>query len=114
MLKRRIYNYIAVVCIGLTFTGCKLPGVVQREENTNVPAAFSSTTTTQDTINSATVKWKEYFKDPNLVALIDTALANNQELNITLQEIEISRAEVRARKGEYLPFLGLRGGAGVD
>nr|WP_207382712.1 efflux transporter outer membrane subunit [Flavobacterium subsaxonicum] len=114
MLKRSVYNYIAVACIGLTFTGCKLPGVVQREENTNVPAAFSSTTTTQDTINSATVKWKEYFKDPNLVALIDTALANNQELNITLQEIEIARAEVRARKGEYLPFLGLRGGAGVD
>jgi NodT family efflux transporter outer membrane factor (OMF) lipoprotein len=31
-----------------------------------------------------------------------------------MQEIEISRNEVRARKGEYLPFVGIKGGAGVD
>ena len=43
-----------------------------------------------------------------------TALQNNQELNITLQEIEIARNEVRARKGEYLPFIGLGASAGVD
>jgi multidrug efflux system outer membrane protein len=46
---------------------------------------------------------------PYLVALIDTALKNNQELNITLQEIEIARNEIRARKGEYLPFVGVKG-----
>ncbi|MGN6476010.1 MAG: TolC family protein, partial [Flavipsychrobacter sp.] len=39
---------------------------------------------------------------------------NNQELNITLQEIQITRNEIRARKGEYLPFLGIRAGGGVD
>ncbi len=46
--------------------------------------------------------------------MIDTALSRNQELNITLQEIEISKNEIRARKGEYLPFVGLRAGAGVE
>jgi NodT family efflux transporter outer membrane factor (OMF) lipoprotein len=60
------------------------------------------------------VRWKDFFTDPYLNALIDTALRNNQELNITLQEIQIVRNEVRARKGEYLPFVGIRGGAGVD
>jgi len=49
-----------------------------------------------------------------LSALIDTALHNNQELNITLQEIEISQNEISARKGEYLPFVNLGGGAGVE
>ena len=96
----------------LAFTGCKLPSVAQRAENRNVPAAYANTT--EDTVNSAKVKWKNYFTDPNLKQLIDEALTNNQELNITLQEIEISRYEVRARKGEYLPSVGVRAGAGVD
>ena len=60
------------------------------------------------------LQWKNYFTDQNLQALIDTALVNNQELNITLQEIEISKNEIRARKGEYLPFIGLKGGAGFE
>jgi len=103
--------FAAVACLTLTFTGCKTPSLVQKTENKNVPASYS---TSQDTINSATIKWKQYFTDKYLTALIDTALVNNQELNITLQEIEIARSEVRARKGEYLPSIGLRAGAGVD
>lgn len=112
MLNKRVYKYTAIACIALSFTACKLPNVVQKTENNAVPAAYSSTAAAQDTLNnSAKVKWKQYFTDPDLAALIDTALVNNQELNITMQEIAISQNEIRARKGEYLPFLGLRGGA---
>lgn len=86
---------------------------MKKTEDNSVPSAYNDTTS-QDSTNTATVKWKEYFTDPYLVALIDTALKNNQELNITLQEILISRNEVKARKGEYLPFVGIKAGAGVD
>ena len=107
--------YAGLACVLLTFTGCKLPAdAIQRTENTSVPGAYTANGTAQDTINSGRVKWKKYFTDPNLIALIDTALVNNQELNITLQEIQISQNEIRARKGEYLPFLGLKGSAGLD
>ena len=68
----------------------------------------------RDSANSVKVKWKDYFIDPNLNALIDTALKNNQELNITLQEIEIARSEIRARQGELLPYVTLNAGAGLD
>src|SRR5690606_37250060 len=68
----------------------------------------------QDTLNTGKIKWKEYFKDKYITALIDTALVNNQELNITMQEIEIRRNEIRARKGEYLPFVRVKAGAGFD
>ncbi|MBY8961495.1 efflux transporter outer membrane subunit [Flavobacterium sp. D11R37] len=112
ILNSRKLIIAITACTVITFTGCKLPSVAQRAENKEVPAAYAGTTA--DTLNSAKLKWKEYFTDPNLVALIEEALKNNQELNITLQEIEISRNEVRARKGEYLPFAGIRAGAGVD
>ncbi len=113
MLKKIVYITAISGFFAVSFTGCKLPDVVKREENKNVPAAYANATT-QDTTNTASMKWKQYFTDPQLVTLIDSALAHNQELNITLQEIAISKNEIRARKGEYLPFVGLRGGAGFD
>lgn len=108
------FKKIVAICIVIAFAGCKTPSVIQRTENKEVPTSFGSNGAVQDTINSGKIKWKDYFKDPKLVALIEMALANNQELNITMQEIEISRNEIRARKGEYLPFVGLKGSAGVD
>lgn len=90
---------------------CKTPQLVTKQENKSVPASYHNS---QDTANSATMKWREYFTDPHLIALIDTALQNNQELNITLREIEMSKNEIMARKGEYLPFVNFNAGAAVD
>lgn len=113
MLRRIIYITSVAAVTALSVTGCKLPDVVKREENKNVPAAYANAAAA-DTTNTASLKWRQYFNDPHLVTLIDSALANNQELNITLQEIAVSKSEIQARKGEYLPFVGLRGGAGLD
>ncbi len=55
-----------------------------------------------------------YFTDPNLLGLIDTALHSNQELNINVQEIQLAGNEVLARKGAYLPFVTLGGGTSVE
>src|SRR6185369_13232986 len=89
------------------------PSIVEKTANKTVPANYNNSSS-QDTINTAKLNWKGYFTDPYLATLIDTALKNNQELNIILQEIEIARNEVRARKGEYLPFVGLQGAAGAE
>lgn len=112
MDKKIVYAGCVAALAAISFTACKIPSDIKaRPENREVPASYNNT---MDSANVATMKWKEYFTDPYLVALIDTALSNNQELNITLQEIQVARNEVRARKGEYLPFVGARGSAGVD
>jgi len=111
MFRNHLYKCIGIGCIALGFTACSLPVLTTKTENKAVPAAFNNG---QDSTNTATVKWKDYFTDPYLAALIDTALKNNQELNITLQEIDIARNEIRARKGEYLPFVGVKGAIGVE
>jgi multidrug efflux system outer membrane protein len=112
VLNNRANKYIAAACVVLAFTACKLPAVVQNNSKQNIPGLYAGTS--QDSLNSAKLTWKQYFKDPYLASIIDTALVNNQELNITLQEIEVSRNEIRARKGEYLPVLGFQGSAGFD
>jgi NodT family efflux transporter outer membrane factor (OMF) lipoprotein len=67
-----------------------------------------------DSLNIAQLSWKSYFNDTFLINLIETALNNNQELNVLLQEIAISRNEVFASKGEYLPFVSIQAGASAQ
>jgi len=111
MIRKSLYRYLCIGSISLVYAACKIPTLAGRTENKTTPASYSNSL---DSTNTANIKWQDYFTDPYLKALIDTALKNNQELNITLQEIEISRNEIRAKKGEYLPFVGVRAGAGVD
>lgn len=64
--------------------------------------------------SSAAIDWREFFGDPYLISLIDSAITNNQELNILVQEIEVARNEADARSGEYLPFVNFGAGVGTE
>jgi NodT family efflux transporter outer membrane factor (OMF) lipoprotein len=90
---------------------CKAPSVVSSTANSTVPESYGNN---KDTTNLSTLTWHNYFNDKNLVDLISIALKNNQELNITLQEIEIAKNDIRVRKGALLPSVGLRAGTGVE
>jgi len=112
MFSKNYHKILGFALLSLAYSSCKIPAIVQKTENSSVPNTY--TNTNSDTTNVGTIKWKDFFKDSYLTSLIDTALQNNQELNITLQEIEIARNEVRARKGELLPSVGLKAGAGLE
>jgi len=112
MNRRKIYRYAVAACVILSMAACKSLNAPEKEENRSVPDAFL--VVSNDSLNSGKINWNEYFKDANLQNLIETAFKNNQELNITLQEIEISKNEIRAQKGEYLPSVGIKAGIGVD
>ncbi len=102
---------VVVIGICAAVVSCKVPSVITMNENRTVPESYA---TSKDSTNTGTVSWKKFFKDQNLVNLIDVALSKNQELLITLQEIEIAKNEIRMRKGALLPTVGLRAGAGVE
>lgn len=95
----------------LAVVSCKTPAIVPTKSNNLLPQSYA---TSKDTTNRASLKWKTFFKDKNLVELIDTAIKNNQELMITLQEIEIAKNDIRVRKGALLPKVGLKAGTGVE
>lgn len=90
---------------------CGVPKVATLADKKTVPTSFATST---DTINTAKIKWKDFFKDQNLVNLIDVALTKNQELLITLQEIEIAKNDIRVRKGRLLPSILVGASAGVE
>ncbi len=111
MNSKKIITGVSLVCTALYLFACSTPILVQKAQKQELPAAFNSKS---DSTSTATAGWREFFNDANLAALIDSALANNQELNIILQEIGMSENEIEARKGEYLPFVTLGGGMGVE
>ena len=108
--KLTLYKYITPLIFCLAMLGCKVPIIAPNTANAVIPKLYDKNT---DTINKPII-WKTYFKDKNLITLIDTALKNNQELMITLQDIEIAKNEIRMRKGRMLPSIGLGVGAGVE
>jgi len=55
MFKKRYF--IALTGLALWMAGCKVPAVVQRTENREVPAAF---TETNGTGKSNKIPWKKY------------------------------------------------------
>lgn len=111
-MKNNVKYKIAGTLFIITLVwGCIPTKPAVKTENKTLPATFYQP---DDTLNMATISWRKYFSDEQLASLIDTALQNNQELNIILQEIEISKNEIRARKGEYLPFVTGGAGAGLE
>ncbi len=90
--------------------------LTEKKQTFNVPKKYDSPQLPDsnriDSVSSAaSINWRHFFLDPYLVSLIETALANNQEFNSQILDIEIAANEVRARQGAYLPKVGFGAGA---
>lgn len=99
--NKRIYStLLATAIVGLS--GCKLMQPVKHASSIKAPETFESQT---DSTGIGAVRWKDFFKDPNLVALIDTALLNNPDLKMAVQRIEMARTNIMIAKGAMLPSV---------
>ncbi len=49
--------------------------------------------------------WQDYFTDPTLRQLIDTALVNNRDLRVAVLNIEQARAQLGIRRADQFPTL---------
>lgn len=111
-MKIRQFYKVVFLCLLAETYSCKAPQYAVKTPIQTIPHQYNVSADTSYTM--AQISWKDYFQDENLIALIDTALARNQELHIVEQEISIAQNEIRARKGEYLPFVFVNAGTGVD
>lgn len=112
-IKHMLLATVAAICLSAT-TGC-VPALKQTKDSDVkkvLPGRFELGGDTQE--SAAQQSWEDLFDDPNLRALINHALQNNQELHILEQEIQISNNEIMARRGEYLPRLGAGARTGFE
>jgi len=101
-------NLFALFIIGLVtfFSSCKVVEPPAMPDMPDLPEAFRSNTS--DKQSAGDIAWREYFGDPYLIALIDTALNNNFDLRTAVQRIEIARVQYELRKGIMLPSVDAR------
>lgn len=95
----------------LAATGCKV-GEPYSRPNFDISDEFYGGTPHQDTISSGSrtlteIKWTEFFDDPQLISLIDTALTNNLDMQRAVQNIEISMLDFKQSKANMYPSLGI-------
>ena len=111
-MKKKIINRFGVFLVLIIAMGsCKVENLPTKTVTNALPEKYQMN---GDTTKAENIIWRNYFSDSNLANLIDEALKNNQELNMMLHEIEISRNEIMARKGEYQPFGFLNAGLGAE
>ena len=55
------------------------------------------------------IGWREFFRDPGMQMLIETALENNRDLRLALLNIERVRARYRIQRADQLPTIGASG-----
>ncbi|MBX2872861.1 MAG: TolC family protein [Saprospiraceae bacterium] len=101
-----------LVLMGLLIS-CNAPKVALKQASESVPESFVDQKIS-DHVNAVEIDWRTYFDDARIIALIDTALQNNQELNIVLQELIVSQNEVLEKSGEYLPLVNVGAGLGAE
>lgn len=93
---RRYIAYLQIYCSILLFvvlTGCNLlPQRDTRDAGDAVPMYWRSTGQQDGPVPS---KWTEIFNDSKLVALVDTALANNYELKAAAARVDAAIAQAR-------------------
>ncbi|PWN64936.1 RND transporter [Chryseobacterium phosphatilyticum] len=115
MENSKTKNIITTIALSLVLASCKAPmaTVIKDEVKETIPQNFNQEEQQDASQNSGTTPWRQFFTDPNLVSLIETALKNNQDLLITLQEIEIAKSGVLAKKGKLSPTVSASVGAGL-
>lgn len=111
MYKSKLIKSFILLSFFLAVISCKTPAVVSSTSNQVIPETYSNN---KDTTNMSNISYKKFFTDKNLQELIDLAIINNQELMITLQEIEIAKNDIQFRKGRLLPTVNIGAGAGVE
>lgn len=64
--------------------------------------------TTSDTASVAAVNWKAFFTDSRLLALIDTAITRNYDMQVALKNMEAAQLTLKQLKNAYLPDVRLQ------
>ena len=112
MTKTNKMFYLAVGLATLLCTGaCKTPQATTLPKDTLKASLASMSRDSSVTVSPA---WRDFFQDSVLRSLIDTALQNNHDLKITLQELAIAKSAITAKQGALLPSVSANVGAGIS
>ncbi len=100
----------------LVLSGCKTPHstLLNDAVKAQLPEHYNADSTSASTVHTGITPWRQFFTDSTLVSLIDTALINNQDLRITLQQIAEAKSDILYHEGTLLPSVTAGVGIGMS
>jgi multidrug efflux system outer membrane protein len=104
-MKKYINTFAFMLLLALS--ACKVSKDVATPK-TELPVAFRDAANTGgDTTSIADIQWKNFFTETTLQKLIDSAIANNYDMQIAVKNIEASQLLFKQVKWNYLPQVNL-------
>jgi multidrug efflux system outer membrane protein len=105
MTKKLIPTALAAAML---LAGCSLIPTYERPA-APVPTTFPGDPSQPGGPAAAALPWEDFFTDPRLSGLIQTAIANNRDLRVSVLNIEQARAQFQIERSALFPALGLTG-----
>ena len=96
-------RFLASSVIALSLAGCVNMAPDHARPALPTAAAYDPQLRPDGTVIASTLSWREWFEDPRLMALIETALAGNRDLMAATARIEQARAQYRVEDSRKLP-----------
>ncbi|MVN76124.1 efflux transporter outer membrane subunit [Hymenobacter sp. HMF4947] len=106
-------RFLTAALILILATGCRVAAPTGPITSPTPPKSFTQAPLT-DTISVGSMPWRQFFQDPALAGLIDTALRQNLDLRVAVQRVEAYQAQYLARRGSLFPTVSAGGTAGLD
>ncbi|HJT74170.1 MAG TPA: efflux RND transporter permease subunit, partial [Chitinophaga sp.] len=113
-VKAHAATPVAILLLITVLSGCYAPKKLETPEAPTMPAAYTDSTALADSSSIAQLSYKQFFTDPLLQQLLDTALKNNTDMLLASQRLEITRAQLLAASRAWQPSVNVALSAGVD
>ncbi len=102
MLKKLAVKSIVFFFFVTSFMACKIASESVRS-SLEMPASYGGTK--PDSSSIASLPWRTFYKDTCLMNYIEFALKNNRDIHIASHRVNLSGAELRLVKKNFLPSL---------
>lgn len=105
-----IFRVVLFVVVVVAAGSCKIAEPPALPEPPAMPSTYIGHT---DTTTDGTIRWQEFFSDPQLVELIEIALKSNFDMRTAIQRVEMARANYKMSAGALFPSANLAATADV-
>ena len=101
-MNRAMIRNFATLSLGAALTACTLAPTYERPV-APVSADYENVAASPSAVPASEIGWREFFPDPDLQALITSALTNNRDLRIATLNVEAARAQYRIQRADLVP-----------
>jgi outer membrane protein, multidrug efflux system len=105
-MKNHITKIVTFAILITTLISCKVSKDIETPKDA-FPENFRNASVSSDTTSIADVEWKNFFTEKDIIKLIDSAVARNNDLQIAEKNIEIAQYRFTQSKWGNVPQVNL-------